>query len=165
MNFQARGERSSRVDAYGNRVAVDKLRDDHPALVAPMERLCALFALSWIERDLGAFLLSGHLTPNHGFLVKEAQAKMLAAVRPDTVALVDAFGKTDFELNSAIGRADGDYITALYELAKREPLNASHEVGFDQEHLRFLKDVSATRPLLGERCLALAHALGAACRS
>ena len=69
------------------------------------------------------------------------------------------------ELNSAIGRADGDYITALYELAKREPLNASHEVGFDQEHLRFLKDVSATRPLLGERCLALAHALGAACRS
>ena len=149
------------VSAFG--AAVAKLRDDHPALVAPMERLCALFALSWIERDLGAFLLSGHLTPNHGFLVKEAQAKMLAAVRPDTVALVDAFGKTDFELNSAIGRADGDYITALYELAKREPLNASHEDGFDQEHLRFLKDVSATRPLLGERCLALTHALTGRC--
>jgi len=76
-----------------------------------------------------------------GQLVKKAQTAVLAAVRPDAVALVDAFGKTDFELNSAIGRSDGNYIQALYELAQKEPLNQSQEKGFDQEHLLFLKDI------------------------
>ncbi len=33
---------------------------------------------------------------------------LLAALRPDAVALVDSFGFTDYELNSALGREDGD---------------------------------------------------------
>ena len=33
---------------------------------------------------------------------------LLAAVRPDAVALVDAFGYDDYLLNSALGRKDGD---------------------------------------------------------
>ena len=33
---------------------------------------------------------------------------LLAAVRPDAVALVDAFGYDDYVLNSALGRHDGD---------------------------------------------------------
>ena len=77
-------------------VAVEKLRGDHLALAPVMSRLCALFALSWIERDLGAFLLSGHLSVEQGLLIKAAQAEMLRAVRPDSIALVDAFGNSDF---------------------------------------------------------------------
>ena len=45
------------------------------------------------------------------------------------------------ELNSAIGRSDGHYIQALYQLAQREPLNEDQEKGFEQDHLRFLKDI------------------------
>jgi hypothetical protein len=33
---------------------------------------------------------------------------LLAAIRPDAVALVDAFGFEDYLLNSALGRRDGD---------------------------------------------------------
>ena len=33
---------------------------------------------------------------------------LLAQVRPDAVALVDAFGFDDYLLNSALGRKDGD---------------------------------------------------------
>lgn len=121
--------------------SVENMKVDNPALAPVMGRLCSLFALSWIERDLGAFLLSGHISVEQGQLVKKAQTAVLAAVRPDAIGLVDAFGKTDFELNSAIGRSDGNYIAALYELAQKEPLNQSQDKGFDQDHLRFLKDI------------------------
>ena len=38
-------------------------------------------------------------------------------------------------------RSDGRYIEALYELALKEPLNAAQELGFAQEHLRYMKDI------------------------
>ena len=39
---------------------------------------------------------------------RRAVYALLAAVRPDAVALVDAFGFDDYLLNSALGRKDGD---------------------------------------------------------
>lgn len=121
--------------------AVDKLEREQPAVAPVMGRLAALFALSWIERDLGSFLLSGHLSAEQAAMIKPAQASLLEVVRPDAMALVDAFGRSDYELNSAIGRSDGKYIEALYEIAQKEPLNAHQELGFDQGHLRFMKDI------------------------
>jgi acyl-CoA oxidase len=43
---------------------------------------------------------------------------LLAALRPEAVALVDAFGWEDYALNSALGRADGDVYKALLDMAK-----------------------------------------------
>ena len=40
---------------------------------------------------------------------------------------MDAFGFTDYELNSALGRGDGDVYRALLEMAQGSPLNASEE--------------------------------------
>lgn len=93
------------------------------------------------QRDLGSFMMSGFISIEQAELVKDAQTAMLQALRPDAIGLVDAFGKSDFELNSAIGRYDGNYIQALYELAQKEPLNQSQELGFEQQHLHFLKDI------------------------
>jgi hypothetical protein len=42
----------------------------------------------------------------------------LAALRPDAVGLVDAFGFSDYALNSALGRADGDVYRALLAAAQ-----------------------------------------------
>ena len=53
------------------------------------------------------------------------QYALLAALRPDAVALVDAFGIEDYLLNSAIGRADGDVYRALLAAARASPLNAT----------------------------------------
>ncbi len=52
---------------------------------------------------------------------------LLAALRPDAVGLVDAFGLSDYLLNSALGRADGDVYRALLAAAQVSPLNATEE--------------------------------------
>ena len=43
---------------------------------------------------------------------------LLAALRPNAVALVDAFGFSDYALHSALGRADGDVYCALLAAAQ-----------------------------------------------
>ena len=56
--------------------------------------------------------------------VDASLARTCAAVAPDAVALVDAWGFTDAQLgHSAIGAADGDVYQRLFEYAQREPLN------------------------------------------
>ena len=42
---------------------------------------------------------------------------------PDAVALVDSFGFLDSQLKSTIGRFDGQVYEAIYEEARRNPLN------------------------------------------
>lgn len=56
---------------------------------------------------------------------RQQQYALLAALRPDAVALVDAFGIEDYLLNSALGRADGDVYRALLLAARASPLNAT----------------------------------------
>jgi len=50
---------------------------------------------------------------------------MTLQVRPNAVALVDAFDHTDHYLGSALGRYDGDVYTHLYKDAWKDPLNES----------------------------------------
>ena len=56
-------------------------------------------------------------------------------MRPDAVALVDAWAIPDFVLDSAIGRSDGDAYGALLAAAKREPLNAEPVARAVRAHL------------------------------
>jgi acyl-CoA oxidase len=51
----------------------------------------------------------------------------LQQVRPDAIALVDAWHFTDYELNSALGRKDGQVYSALLQMARGSPLNATEE--------------------------------------
>ena len=46
---------------------------------------------------------------------------LLRALRPDAVGLVDGLGLTDYLLNSALGRADGDVYRALLAAAQVAP--------------------------------------------
>jgi hypothetical protein len=47
-----------------------------------------------------------------------AAAGLLRALRPDAVALVDSFGLSDYLLNSALGKYDGDVYNDLLRRAK-----------------------------------------------
>jgi len=49
----------------------------------------------------------------------------LSQVRPNAIALVDAFNYTDHFLGSALGRYDGNVYPKLYEEAWKDPLNES----------------------------------------
>ena len=45
--------------------------------------------------------------------------------RPEAVALVDAFDISDVDLNSVLGRYDGNVYENLFEMAKKSPMNAT----------------------------------------
>jgi acyl-CoA oxidase len=52
---------------------------------------------------------------------------LLTVLRQDAVGLVDAFGLSDYLLNSALGRFDGDVYRALLAAAQGSPLNQTQE--------------------------------------
>ncbi len=70
--------------------AVDDCSD--PEARAALERLCHLFALSEIEADRGWFQEHGRLSGERAKAVINAVNELVTDVRPDAVALVDAFG-------------------------------------------------------------------------
>lgn len=86
--------------------------------------LAKLFALYWMEKDLGDFVEDGYLRPNQSRWVSPCVLKYLAAIRTNVVALVDAPDFTDFKLKSALGRYDGNVYPNILKAAKKDPLNA-----------------------------------------
>ncbi len=59
--------------------------------------------------------------------LRTCHRSLLVSLRPNAVALVDAFAFTDYALNSALGRYDGDVYRAMLEMAQGSPLNATEE--------------------------------------
>ncbi|MDP2434249.1 MAG: acyl-CoA dehydrogenase [archaeon] len=116
---------------------------DGRSLVNVLTLLCRLFALSTIDRELGGLLLAGCLDVATAAHIKPTLKSLLAQLRPVAIPLVDAFASTDWELNSALGRWDGDYVGTLYKWAQDNPLNKNQASlgggpllpGFE-EHLR-----------------------------
>eukprot|EP00211_Chloroparvula_japonica_P003585 CAMPEP_0119121714 /NCGR_PEP_ID=MMETSP1310-20130426/2214_1 /TAXON_ID=464262 /ORGANISM="Genus nov. species nov., Strain RCC2339" /LENGTH=720 /DNA_ID=CAMNT_0007111291 /DNA_START=106 /DNA_END=2268 /DNA_ORIENTATION=+ len=100
----------------------DELKNiSDPTLVAPLGRLCALFGTIFVKENFGN--VAGYLSPSQAGYCDEAIRELLAEIRPDAVALTDAFEFTDNILNSAIGKFDGRVYEALYAAAKASPLN------------------------------------------
>lgn len=65
----------------------------------------------------------GFFSPHQVSLLKNKLADLLAEIRPNAVALVDAFDYPDKILDSCLGRYDGQVYQALYEYAKNSPFN------------------------------------------
>jgi len=106
------------------------------SLVPVLERLAALFALYHIEQGLAEFLEDGYMNQAQAQLVRKEVRVLLTELRPDMVPLVDAFGLSDFQLNSAIGGYDGHVYETLYEWAQRSPLNKKKVVSGYEEYLK-----------------------------
>ena len=86
--------------------------------------LTKLFALYWMEKDLGDFLEDGYIRPNQAKWVAPSVLKYLAVIRKNAVALVDAPDFSDFRLKSALGRYDGNVYPHIMKAAEKDPLNA-----------------------------------------
>ena len=100
--------------------------------------LARLFALYWMERELGDFLEDGYMTGREATMVHSAVLELLERIRPNAVALCDARDFSDFRLKSALGRFDGDVYPAIMEAAMRDPLNKDGIGPGYQEHLKGL---------------------------
>ncbi|GBF98378.1 peroxisomal acyl-coenzyme A oxidase [Raphidocelis subcapitata] len=98
-----------------------------PVCLAALSRLAALFGLGRLELGLADLLEDGYMNGAQAAALRRASRGLLAALRPDAVALVDAFGFEDYYLHSALGRHDGDVYRALLDMAQPSPLNATEE--------------------------------------
>ncbi|KAL3665587.1 hypothetical protein V7S43_009621 [Phytophthora oleae] len=103
---------------------------------AAVAQLCQLFGASLLVKGLGDFRRHDYLSSAQGEMVRQQLQKLLHPVRRNAVRLTDAWDFSDFELNSAIGRYDGDIYRALVEEAKRVPLNAKDVVDGYDKYLR-----------------------------
>ncbi|KAM4031061.1 peroxisomal acyl-coenzyme A oxidase 1 isoform 1-T1 [Anomaloglossus baeobatrachus] len=88
-----------------------------------LSSLCLLYALHGISRNTGDFLQAGLMTPSQLEHVQQRIKDLLVVVRPNAVALVDAFDYTDTQLGSVLGRYDGNVYENMFEWAKKSPLN------------------------------------------
>jgi acyl-CoA oxidase len=77
-----------------------------PELQDILGRLCALFALTRIEKDAGWFLESGLLEPVKSKAIRRETLKLCAEIRPDVRGLVDAFNFSDKILSAPIALGD-----------------------------------------------------------
>lgn len=55
-------------------------------------------------------------------ILVQRRNELLLELRPDAVALVDSFGIEDYQLNSCLGRSDGDVYRALLEVSHGQKL-------------------------------------------
>jgi acyl-CoA oxidase len=101
--------------------------------------LARLFALYWMEKDLGDFIEDGYLSTQQSNWVAPLVLKYLDFIRPNAVALVDARDISDFRLKSALGRYDGNVYPQILKAAYKDPLNAA-DIGpaYDPELKRLI---------------------------
>ncbi|NP_001090149.1 acyl-CoA oxidase 1, palmitoyl L homeolog [Xenopus laevis] len=88
-----------------------------------LSSLCLFYALHGISKNTGDFLQAGLLTALQVNQVQQRVKDLLAVIRPNAVALVDAFDYSDTQLGSVLGRYDGNVYENMFEWAKKSPLN------------------------------------------
>lgn len=84
----------------------------------------------WVQQRSSTSLTSclfqaGLLSVPQVLLISVRIKELLSQLRPNAVALVDAFNVHDKKLNSVLGRYDGNVYEHLFEWARRSPLNST----------------------------------------
>ncbi|XP_022154788.1 peroxisomal acyl-coenzyme A oxidase 1 [Momordica charantia] len=106
---------------------IEKLQGDIPGkgVKDQLQKLCGIYALYTLHKHLGDFLSTSTITPKQASLADDLLRSLYSQVRPNAIALVDAFNYTDHYLGSILGRYDGNVYPNLYEAAWKDPLNDS----------------------------------------
>ncbi|XP_068582874.1 peroxisomal acyl-coenzyme A oxidase 1-like [Cebidichthys violaceus] len=118
------------TDAHCHYVVVkiftDKLGEvGDTSIHSVMSTLALLYALNGIKNNSGDFLQAGLLNVPQVLQVSVRVKELLSQLRPNAVALVDAFDHRDKTLNSVLGRYDGNVYENLFAWARRSPLNST----------------------------------------
>ncbi|KAF4213842.1 hypothetical protein CNMCM8980_003933 [Aspergillus fumigatiaffinis] len=95
-----------------------------PETTKIMHNLFRLYALHTLEREAAEFFSSGAVTVRQITLTRtNAVMKLLDEIRPHAVRLVDAWKIPDWQLDSSLGRYDGDVYPDLFNRASQNPVN------------------------------------------
>ncbi|KAF0492560.1 peroxisomal acyl-coenzyme A oxidase 1 [Gigaspora margarita] len=120
---------------------LQSVKKEQSAIYPILRALIDLYFINAALNQSGDFLIDGYYTSHHISLLKQGQKKLLNIIRPEAIGLVDAWEYCDNNLNSALGREDGNVYETLYEWVKMEPMNILEKqgkiVGYDEG----LKDI------------------------
>jgi acyl-CoA oxidase len=103
-----------------NHQALEKFFADQPETKAVLDNLFMLQGLMQISENCAAYMSEDTVD-----IVDDKIRQLLQAIRPEAVALTDAFGFIDYQLKSTLGKHDGNVYEAIYDEAKKNPLNTS----------------------------------------
>jgi acyl-CoA oxidase len=112
-----------------------------PAVLAVLTDLFRLYATSGILVNSGDFTEDGYMSAEQLSAVNDGLLTLMERLRPNAVALVDAFDLSDHQLGSVLGRYDGQVYENLYKWAAESPLNTT-EVHPSRRFLKELVDQS-----------------------
>nr|XP_057925438.1 peroxisomal acyl-coenzyme A oxidase 1 isoform X2 [Doryrhamphus excisus] len=131
-------------DAHCHYVVVklftDKLGEiDDAPIRSVLSTLARLYALHGIMNNSGDFLLAGLLNGSQVLQVSARIKELLSELRPNAVALVDAFNFHDRMLKSVLGRYDGNVYEHMFEWARRSPLNSTEVHESFEKYLKPLR--------------------------
>jgi acyl-CoA oxidase len=112
---------------------VAKGAKDDEKIGVVLRQLSALYACSEI---LDGQQWLGIIDAQEAVFLQHAVSELLDELRPNTIALVNAFDIPDRVLNSTIGRKDGNVYEALYQAAKESSLNKSEVLDGYEEILK-----------------------------
>ncbi|KAF3817241.1 hypothetical protein GH733_011641 [Mirounga leonina] len=94
------------------------LKIEDKSVHAVLRNLCLLYCLYGISQKAGDFLQGGIMTESQITQVNQRIKELLIAIRPDAVALVDAFDFQDVTLGSVLGRYDGNVHASYFKYLK-----------------------------------------------
>ncbi|XP_044201793.1 peroxisomal acyl-coenzyme A oxidase 1 isoform X2 [Thunnus albacares] len=131
-------------DAHCHYVVVklftDKLGEiGDTAIHSVLSTLALLYALNGITKNSGDFLQAGLINVPQVLQISVRIKELLSQLRPNAVALVDAFDIHDKKLNSVLGRYDGNVYENMFEWARRSPLNSTEVHESFQKYLKPLR--------------------------
>jgi acyl-CoA oxidase len=95
-----------------------------------MRSLFRLYSLHTLERESSEFFSSAAVTVRQiGLTQTNEVMKLLDQIRPHAVRLVDAWQIPDWQLDSSLGRSDGNVYPDLFRRASQE--NPVNDLVFD----------------------------------
>lgn len=107
--------------------SMDKLSGICRNLHGVLKSLADLFVLCGLMETSGSFIEAGVLSTQQVQFIRQEVYTLMEKLRPEAVTLVDAFDYSDYDLNSALGRYDGNVYEDLFKRAQASPLN-EHQV-------------------------------------
>ncbi|CAI9771569.1 unnamed protein product [Fraxinus pennsylvanica] len=117
---------------------IEKLQQDIPGkgVKKQLEVLCGIYYLFLLHKYQGDFIATSCISPKQASLANDQLRALYSQVRPNAIALVDAFNYTDHYLGSILGRHDGNVYPKLYDAAWKDPLNESDIPDGYHEYIR-----------------------------
>jgi len=105
--------------------AVKELRQNGAAesVWKSLKTLCDFFVLYHLEKDIGDFSQDNYISREQILLLRKQLKQTMFSLRPLALHLADAWNLSDHQLDSCLGRYDGQVYEALYQYVLDDPAN------------------------------------------